>query len=189
MKAMGTNDFQARSNAAWLQTAASLKTMGTNDFLTLRKLTSPVFDPLQTVLLADPPNKLKTASGTNGNPGTVEFVSYDPKRIVLRAKSAGPSILLLNDKFDPTWRVTVDGKPETLLRCNYIMRGVEVADGAHTVEFRFEPPISGFYISLAAIIVGLALAGILIIPGKTAPAPANEPARPQPKPAAVAAKK
>jgi len=47
-------------------------------------------------------------------------------------------VLLLNDRFDPAWRVTVDGKAASLLRCNYIMRGVQLAPGEHTVEFTFE---------------------------------------------------
>jgi uncharacterized membrane protein YfhO len=69
----------------------------------------------------------------------------------------------LNDKYDPNWKVTVDGKPATLLRCNYIMRGVEVPAGDHQVEFRFAPPVTGLYVSLAAIIIAVGLTGVLII--------------------------
>src|SRR5262249_19637991 len=147
LKALGTNDFISRSNAAWLQAVVSLKTLGTNDFLTLRKLASVSFDPQQTVLLAQPPPSAAggSPSVTNQNPGTVDFVSYAPKRIVLRARANEPSILLLNDRFDPGWSVSVDGKPEMVLRCNFLMRGVQLAPGDHTVEFRFAPPITGFY--------------------------------------------
>ena len=70
-------------------------------------------------------------------------------------------MLLLNDRFDPNWKVRVDGKPETLLRCNYIMRGVYLTPGAHTVEFRFQPPVGPLYVSLAAIGVGLVLLGLI----------------------------
>ena len=54
----------------------------------------------------------------------MEFKSYSPKQIVFATNATAPSVLLLNDKYDPNWRVTVDGKPAELLRCNYIMRGV-----------------------------------------------------------------
>jgi len=168
---------------------AFLKTIGTNDFLTLRKLASPSFDPQQTVLLAEPP--LAAASSPAGaasqNPGTVDFVSYAPKRIVLRARANAPSILLLNDRFDPDWKVSVDGKPETLLRCNYIMRGVQLAAGDHAVEFRFAPRITGFYVSLAAIAVGLAIIGLLIFPKSGQPIAV--PQTTSRSPATVAAKK
>jgi hypothetical protein len=48
---------------------------------------------------------------------------------------------LLNDRFDPQWSVTVDGKTSTLLRCNYLMRGVQLEPGPHTVKFSFQIPI------------------------------------------------
>jgi uncharacterized membrane protein YfhO len=99
----------------------------------------------------------------------------------LRANAGSPSVLLLNDKYDPNWKVWVDGKPESLLRCNYLMRGVYVQPGPHTVEFRFEPPIGTFYVSLVAVFVGFLFLGYLALGrGKdTTPVPAL-PAQPRP---------
>jgi uncharacterized membrane protein YfhO len=71
-------------------------------------------------------------------------------------------VLLLNDHYDPYWQVSVDGKPQPLLRCNSLMRGVEVPGGEHDVEFRFAPPNNSLYVSLAAVLLGLALTGILV---------------------------
>jgi uncharacterized membrane protein YfhO len=102
-------------------------------------------------------------SGTNQNAGTVEFTSYAPKDIVFKADAATPSVLLLNDRYDPNWKVWVDGKPEPLLRCNYLMRGVYLTPGSHKVEFRFEPPVNTIYVSVAAIAVGLLLCGLLVV--------------------------
>jgi uncharacterized membrane protein YfhO len=97
----------------------------------------------------------------------------------LSASSGKPSVLLLNDKFDPDWRVSVDGKPATLLRCNFIMRGVQVPAGNHQIEFRFTPPIKGLCVSLAGIGLAVGLVGFLALSrretatadpqGKTAP--------------------
>ena len=79
-------------------------------------------------------------------------------------------MLLLNDKYDPNWRVTVDGKPAELLRCNFLMRGVYLEPGAHTVTFDFSLPNKPLYVTLAAIGVGVLLcAGLLVLTrrGKT----------------------
>ena len=135
--------------------------VNTNDQATLNKLASAEFDPTQTVLVADPMPAPGPASATNQDAGTVEFTSYAPKRIVLQAKAAVPAVLLLNDRFDPNWELSVDGKPEKLLRCNYLMRGVYLQPGTHTVEFRFAPPVNTLYVSLAAVLVGLLLLGYL----------------------------
>ena len=140
--------------------------VSTNDQVTLTNLASAEFDPEQKVLVADASlpspaasSNLNAQSSTN----SVEFSSYAPKRIVLQAIAGSPSVLLLNDRFDPNWKVSVDGRPEKLLRCNYLMRGVQVPPGAHVIEFRFAPPINTLYISLAAVVLGLGLCGFLLL--------------------------
>jgi hypothetical protein len=178
-----TNDPAATNElAAAAQNASDqdlLKKVGTNDFLTLKKLVSPQFDPEKVVLLAAPLSLPSSSLAPSNAPGgTVDFVSYAPKHVVLLAKAAAPSVLLLNDKYDPNWKVTLDGKPERLLRCNYIMRGVQVPAGEHRIEFRFQPPITGLYVSVAAIALGLGLIGFLAVASRSSnqvtPAAAQE---------------
>jgi hypothetical protein len=144
---------------------AELKSMGTNDFLTLQLLASPSFDPWKTVLLAETPPvpPPASASATNVIPGTVDYTSYAPKDIKLHTQAATPTVLLLNDKYDPNWHVTVDGKPAPLLRANFIMRGVYLPAGEHSVEFQFSLPLRPFYVTLSAIGVGILLCGALVI--------------------------
>jgi len=141
-----------------------LQQVGTNDFLTLNELVSPAFDPWQTVLLADSPatpNPPVTIAGENS--GTVEFTSYAPTDIKLRTQAATPTVLLLNDQYDPHWSVTVDGQSAPLLRCNFIMRGVYLPAGGHSVEFSFRMPMRPLYITLAAMIIGVLLSGFLFV--------------------------
>jgi hypothetical protein len=150
--------------------------VSTNDQQTLKTLVSAPFDPAQTVLVAnplpaaDPSNAVKQASAN------VEYASYAPKRIVLRSKAEAPSVLLLNDKFDPGWNVSVDGKPETPLRCNFIMRGVYLPAGGHTIVFRFQPATQLLSVTLAGIGAGVLLLGVLIFAGRgEKPAPEPQP--------------
>jgi hypothetical protein len=136
----------------------------TNDQAALTLMSSPDFNPAMQVLVADPVSLKPSADPTPVQP--VEFVSYAPKHIVLQAKAAGDSVLLLNDRFGADWNVYVDGQLRKLLRCNFIMRGVEVPAGQHTIEFKFEPPIRSLYVSLAALVVGILLAAYLLVPVK-----------------------
>jgi len=80
-------------------------------------------------------------------------------------------VLLLNDRFHPDWKVLVNGKPETLLRCNYIMRGVYLTPGKHVVEFRFAPATTAFYVSLGSLIAGVALCGFLAVSSRRPESP------------------
>jgi hypothetical protein len=130
----------------------------TNDQAALATLENPAFDPAQTILLSTP---LSVPSGTNQDAGTAEFTSYAPKHVVLQAKPTTPAVLLLNDRYESNWQVTVDGKPAPLLRCNFLMRGVFLTPGTHTVDFRFAPPVDTIYVSIAAVGIGLLMLGYL----------------------------
>jgi hypothetical protein len=141
----------------------ALAAQSDTDLATLRELTSPAFDPTQTVLLAEP---LPVSPGTNQVAGEVKFESYAPKHLVFTAKAAAPSVLLLNDKFDPNWKVTVDGKPAKLLRADFIVRGVFLEAGEHRVEFKFQPSLAGLYISLVSVAVALGLLGYAAVAGR-----------------------
>ncbi|HEX7570413.1 MAG TPA: YfhO family protein, partial [Verrucomicrobiae bacterium] len=148
--------------------------VNTNDQDNLKTLADLNFDPAKTVLVSTPQKNLP-ASATNENTGTVEFKSYASKRLVFAASAAAPSVLLLNDKYDSHWRVTVDGKPAELLRCNYLMRGVYLQPGAHTVEFDFRTPNKPLYVTLAGIGAGILLCGFLLYSGRRNSAPAVQP--------------
>src|SRR5579862_6696048 len=134
--------------------------ISTNDNTTLETLAGTNFDAWNTVLVS---TNLPTtpAAATNANPGTVEFKSYAPTDIQFTTQAGAPSVLLLNDKFDPNWHVFVDGRAEPLLRCNFIMRGVYLTPGAHTVEFKFSLPLGPLSVTLAAVGVGMLLCGVL----------------------------
>jgi hypothetical protein len=135
--------------------------VNTNDQAVLKTLADLNFDPAKTVLVSTPQKNLP-AVATNENSSTVEFKSYAPKHLAFAANATAPSVLLLNDKYDPHWSVTVDGKPAELLRCNFLMRGVYLTPGQHTVEFQFRLPNGPLYVTLTAVGIGILLCGFLI---------------------------
>ncbi len=136
--------------------------VSTNDAGALQTLVSPSFDPSQTVLVADSAVAAPPPSATNQTPGRVEITDCTPKRIALKAETGTPAVLLLNDRFTPQWQVRVDGRPAALLRCNYLMRGVYLEQGAHQVEFIFTPSVRTLYISLTAALAGILLLALLV---------------------------
>ena len=136
--------------------------VNTNEQAVLSQLTSPEFNPATNVMVSSAAVPAPAVGGANSSTGTVEFTSYSPKHSVLKASAAAPAVLLVNDRYDPNWTVSVDGKPEAVLKANYLMRGVFLPPGQHTVEFRFEPPHGSLYVSLAACAVALVLLALLL---------------------------
>lgn len=145
----------------------------TNDQATLEKLAEPQFDPFKTVLVTNEIPAPAT-NATNANPGTVEITDYHPKRVELTAKVETPSILLLNDKYNPDWNVFVDGKQKPLLRANFIMRAVQLDKGEHKIEFRFQPPLTMLYVSLAALAIGLGTLAFVAFGRRQSSVPATQ---------------
>jgi len=135
----------------------------TNDAKALEQLASPDFDPAQVVLVDAQIASPASPTGTNASPDAVEVASYARQQVKLQATNAQPAILLLNDKYDPNWNVTVDGVSVPLLRCNSIMRGVFLDPGEHTIEFRFKPPVNSLYVTMGGLGVSLLLLGVLIV--------------------------
>lgn len=135
--------------------------VNTNDQEVLATLADPRFDPHQTVLVSDAIAGPPATSGESPASASAEIASYAPKHLEIAVTSPSEGILLLNDKHDGNWKVTVDGSPAELLRCNYIMRGVRVPAGDHVVVFDFQPPTTFFWISTSAIVAGLLLCGFL----------------------------
>jgi len=147
-----SESLQAQIPGVWAEAIAA---QTPDDLATLRALTEKDFNPNERVLLAE---GLPGSSTTNVPAGEVSYVSYAPKRVVLKATAKTPAVLLLNDKYDPNWRVTVNGQPAKLLRANHIVRAVHLpAAGEHVVEFSFEPSTLTLKISLAAIALGAVL--------------------------------
>jgi len=118
-------------------------------------VTNPLFDP-RTAAVTE---RHVAGVGDSGSGGEASIVEYDPERVRIRARSNGPGMLVLSDTYYPGWKATVDGHDVPVERVDYLLRGVPLAAGEHTVEFRYQP-LSwriGWIISLLALI-GLAAA-------------------------------
>lgn len=87
-------------------------------------------------------------------------------RLVLSTTSSAAQMLVVSEMFYSEWKATIDGKPAETIKTNFLLRGVPVPAGRHTVEFRFESPSfeQGRTISLAAngITLLIGLGGLLL---------------------------
>tara|TARA_B110000003_G_scaffold67670_1_gene68657 strand:+ start:1050 stop:3485 length:2436 start_codon:yes stop_codon:yes gene_type:complete len=72
--------------------------------------------------------------------GNIEVVEYNPNKIIYRSENQKKSFLVFSEIYYPHgWKVLINGKESKLIRVNYILRGLELSPGNHTIEMKFEP--------------------------------------------------
>ena len=91
--------------------------------------------------------------------GEIALVEYRPNYLKYEYESAGESFAVFSEiYFADGWKAYIDGKEADYLAADYILRGMELPAGEHTIEWRFRAP--GWGISSA--ITGIASWAILI---------------------------
>ncbi len=90
-----------------------------------------------------------------------EFVQDGTDRVVIRARTPRPALLLLSDLVTHGWQVAVDGEPARLLVADHVLRAVALPSGDHEVCFEYRDP--AFTRGLWLAIGGLAAALLLIV--------------------------
>jgi hypothetical protein len=125
----------------------------------LRRLSSSNFDPFQSVVLEE---DLGIIPGRSLS-ATAKIVRYENQSVVIRASLNDAGILVLADSYYPGWKVYVDGKEQKILRANLFFRAVNLSQGDHTVEFRYDP--RSFAIGLAVSMTTLCALALVFVFG------------------------
>lgn len=99
----------------------------------LPALLEPSWSPSKSVLITDSPHA-PVGKSQKLSPQPVEIRKSNKTYIECYANLATEGILLLNDLYHPDWKVSINGKKGEILTANYLMRGVWLPPGSHTVE-------------------------------------------------------
>ncbi len=91
----------------------------------------------KTVLALPSSGLAASKAGTAPKNFGAQVCEYSDNRIMIEAHSDQPAYLLLNDKYDPDWRATVNGQPARIFRANFIVRGVAIPAGRAEVVFTY----------------------------------------------------
>ena len=138
------------------------RTVG-SDAAALAAVTAPGFDGRGVAVTERPLAGVPQTGGVPAGPsaaGSASLRSDGAERVVIDATAARRSLLVLTDTSYPGWSVSVDGHQASLERVDYLLRGVVVAPGRHTVVFSYSPASFriGWILSLISLLAILAAA-------------------------------
>ena len=120
-----------------------------------RELTSPQFDPLDTVVLEKEPDLVQWVSSGGSKYADAKIREYEPERVVIDVNQDEGGFVVLSDLCYPGWKAFVDGAEVPVYRANYMFRAVAVPPGERVVTFLYEPRSFrvGAILSISTLIV------------------------------------
>jgi hypothetical protein len=142
---------------AWV--VHDVRTVPKDQILTV--LQSGTIDPRQTALVESAAPAVQPATGGDE---AVTFTSYKPDEMSLTVTANSDGFLVLSEIYAPGWNAYVDGKRVDILATDYVLRGIPISAGTHTVELRYElrTLTIGFWVS---IVTGILVLGLLALNG------------------------
>ncbi len=124
------------------QEIKALDTLQTNHIALLNKKDAPLFEG---------PVKYKVDSTAS-----INLIKYSLNALTYESFSKQQSFAVFSEiYYKEGWNAYIDGRLTTHQRVNYLLRGMQIPSGKHTIEFRFEPSViqTGSTISLISYIL------------------------------------
>lgn len=94
---------------------------------------------------------------------SIALVNYQPNRLEYQSENSYEGFAVFSENYyNNGWSVTVDGNPVEHYNVNYVLRGISIPKGQHTIVFEFNPEIvkTGASIALlSSILLVLILVG------------------------------
>ncbi len=73
---------------------------------------------------------------------TIQLVTYKTNELTYKSNSNSNQFAVFSEiYYKDGWNAYIDGKQTPYYRVNYVLRGMEIPKGKHTIEFKFEPTV------------------------------------------------
>lgn len=122
------------------------------------------FDPSNEAVMLGSVAKQLSKKKFSGE-GTIKLLSSRPNKLTYKADVKGDQLAVFSEIYYPIgWKAFVDGKETSILKVNYLLRGLELKDGSHKIEFVYDLPkyyTVGMIASVGSIILLLLFAGLI----------------------------
>ncbi len=94
---------------------------------------------------------------------TISLTDYKPNHLTYTTTNPNAGVAVFSEMYYANgWNAYVDGALKDHFKVNYVLRGLKIPEGNHTIEFKFEPQVieTGSKITLASsLLLGLIVLG------------------------------
>jgi len=132
---------------------------------TWQRLRDSSFDPRSTALLPGPLDQPVTPIDS-GSTAEASLASYSPPEIRWNLETDAPRLFVASEVYYPAgWNAYLDGERVPIHRVNYLLRGVHVPEGEHTLVMRFEPTVDRYGRWISGITTAAVYGGVFLLLG------------------------
>jgi hypothetical protein len=117
-------------------------------------------DPHRTALVENIPPALADSLQAIEPGGPITVNIPGPNRVVITATTSAPRFLVVSEPWFRGWEAYIDDELVPTYRTNYLLRGIVVPEGVHTITFRYRPvsvQVGTIMSSMTLLLCGLAL--------------------------------
>mgnify|MGYP003113509898 FL=1 len=115
------------------------------------------------IINSDLKNSELVVSKEKDSSASIELFSQQPNELVYKTTSSTEQFAVFSEMYyENGWNAYVDGNETPHYNVNYVLRGMQIPAGEHTITFKFEPQVikTGSSIALASsILLGLLTLG------------------------------
>jgi hypothetical protein len=116
----------------WLAKSVKVANGPVEEFLALKN------DNLKDTVVVD--SSCKASSITPDSTASIKMINFDNDAIEYESNANSPQFAVFSEIYYPKgWNAYVDGKRTGYCKVNYLLRGLSVPAGKHTMKFVFEP--------------------------------------------------
>jgi uncharacterized membrane protein YfhO len=99
------------------------------------------FNPATTAVINQSYKKqLNGFTPQNDSSANIKLTQYGLNKLEYKSSNSQNGLAVFSDIYYPAgWKAFIDNKEVPIIRVNYLLRGLEIPAGTHTIEFRFHP--------------------------------------------------
>jgi hypothetical protein len=85
-------------------------------------------------------DKLAGFQPAKDSAASIKLTKYGLNNLSFKSKNSREGFAVFSDIYYPDgWKAYIDGKETPIIRTNYVLRGLRVPAGEHSIEFKFDP--------------------------------------------------
>ena len=99
-------------------------------------------DTKREVVINSLTNDMKESTFKRDTTASIQLFSHQPNTLKYNSNNSNAGFAVFSENYYKNgWNATIDGKEAKIYQVNYVLRGLQIPAGKHTIEFKFEPQV------------------------------------------------